>query len=92
MPGSVGQSDIFKVAINADGTFGTPTSLGGGINTEARETFPFVSDDNILFFASDGQLGLGGLDVFSVKMNADGTMSKVYNLGTPVNSPQDDFS
>ena len=92
MPGSVGQSDIFKVAINADGTFGTPTSLGGGINTEARETFPFVSDDNILFFASDGQLGLGGLDVFSVKMKADGTMSKVYNLGTPVNSPQDDFS
>lgn len=92
MPGTVGQSDIFKVAINADGTFGTPTSLGGGINTEARETFPFISDDNILFFASDGQLGLGGLDIFSVKMNQDGSMSKVFNLGTPVNSPQDDFS
>ena len=92
MPGTVGQSDIFKVTINSDGTFGTPTSLGGGINTEARETFPFVSDDNILFFASDGQLGLGGLDVFSVKINADGTMSKVLNLGTPVNSAQDDFA
>ena len=92
MPGTVGQSDIFKVTINSDGSFGTPTSLGGGINTEARETFPFVSDDNILFFASDGQLGLGGLDVFSVKINQDGTMSKVMNLGTPVNSAQDDFA
>ncbi|MFD2909027.1 flagellar motor protein MotB, partial [Flavobacterium ardleyense] len=92
MPGTVGESDIFKVAIKSDGSFGTPEGLKGGINTEARETFPFVSDDNVLFFASDGQLGLGGLDVFSVKINADGTTSKVINLGTPVNSPQDDFA
>lgn len=92
MPGTVGQSDIFKVAINADGSFGTPESLGGGINTEARETFPFVTDENELFFASDGQLGLGGLDIFSVKFNEDGSMSKVFNVGTPVNSSQDDFA
>ena len=92
MPGTVGQSDIFKVAINADGSFGTPESLGGGINTEARETFPFVTDENEIFFASDGQLGLGGLDVFSVKVYEDGTMSKVFNVGSPVNSQQDDFA
>lgn len=92
MPGTVGQSDIFKVAVNTDGSFGTPESLGGGINTEARETFPFVTDENEIFFASDGQLGLGGLDVFSVKVYEDGTMSKVFNVGSPVNSPQDDFA
>ncbi|WP_264547917.1 OmpA family protein [Flavobacterium sp. N2820] len=92
MPGTVGESDIFKVAINADGSFGTPESLGGGINTEARETFPFVTDENEIFFASDGQLGLGGLDIFSVKINEDGSMSKVFNVGAPVNSPQDDFA
>lgn len=92
MPGTVGQSDIFKVAVNADGSFGTPESLGGGINTEARETFPFVTDENEIFFASDGQLGLGGLDVFSVKVYEDGTMSKVLNVGSPVNSSQDDFA
>ncbi|HLO73652.1 MAG TPA: OmpA family protein [Flavobacterium sp.] len=92
MPGTVGQSDIFKVAVNTDGSFGTPESLGGGINTEARETFPFVTDENEIFFASDGQLGLGGLDVFSVKIYEDGTMSKVFNVGSPVNSPQDDFA
>jgi outer membrane protein OmpA-like peptidoglycan-associated protein/tetratricopeptide (TPR) repeat protein len=92
MPGSVGQSDIFKVTINNDGSFGKPESLGGGINTEARETFPFVTDDNEIFFSSDGQLGLGGLDVFSIKIFQDGSMSKVYNVGSPVNSPKDDFS
>ena len=92
MPGTVGQSDIFKVAINADGSFGTPESLGGGINTEARETFPFVTDENEIFFASDGQLGLGGLDVFSLIVYEDGTMSKVFNVGSPVNSQQDDFA
>ena len=92
MPGTVGESHIFKIAINADGSFGKPESLGGGINTEARETFPYVTMDNILFFASDGQLGLGGLDIFTIKFNKDGSMSKIFNVGTPVNSSQDDFA
>jgi outer membrane protein OmpA-like peptidoglycan-associated protein/tetratricopeptide (TPR) repeat protein len=92
MPGSIGQSDIFKVKINEDGSFGTPEVLGGGINTEARETFPYVTEANELFFSSDGQLGLGGLDIFTVKFYDDGTMSKVFNVGSPVNSPKDDFA
>jgi outer membrane protein OmpA-like peptidoglycan-associated protein/tetratricopeptide (TPR) repeat protein len=92
MPGTLGQSDIFKVVINEDGSFGQPENLGPVINTEARETFPFVSDENELFFSSDGQLGLGGLDIFAVKMYENGDLSKVYNLGEPVNGTQDDFS
>lgn len=92
MPGSIGQSDVFKVTINEDGTFGTPENLGKEINTEGRETFPFISDKNELFFASDGHLGLGGLDVFSVKFNDDGTNSAVFNLGDPINSSFDDFA
>jgi outer membrane protein OmpA-like peptidoglycan-associated protein/tetratricopeptide (TPR) repeat protein len=92
MPGTVGLSDIFKVTINGDDTYSTPVNLGNPVNTEGRETFPFVSDNNELYFASDGQLGLGGLDVFVTKMAPDGTMSKVFNLGTPINGPQDDFA
>jgi outer membrane protein OmpA-like peptidoglycan-associated protein/tetratricopeptide (TPR) repeat protein len=92
MPGSLGQSDIFKVKINKDGSFGAPENLGKEINTEARETFPFISDENELLFASDGQLGFGGLDVFAVKINKDGSYSKVLNVGAPVNSSQDDFA
>jgi outer membrane protein OmpA-like peptidoglycan-associated protein/tetratricopeptide (TPR) repeat protein len=92
MPGTLGQSDLFKVTINEDGSFGTPSTLGNTINTEGRETFPFVNDENEIYFASDGHLGLGGLDVFMSKVNEDGTFSAVQNVGADVNSPKDDFA
>lgn len=92
MPGSVGQSDLFKVMINEDGTFGTPENLGNTINTEGRETFPFINDENEIYFASDGHPGLGGLDVFMSKIKEDRSFSEVQNVGADVNSPKDDFA
>ena len=91
MPGSKGMSDIYKVAILSDGNFGTPVNLGDKINTEARETFPFISKNNELYFASDGHPGLGGLDVFVAQLNENGTHGKIKNVGEPVNSNFDDF-
>lgn len=91
MPGTKGQSDIFKVAILENETYGTPVNLGG-INTEGRETFPFISADNELYFASDGHPGLGGLDIFVSKFSNQGEIGKVFNVGEPINSPLDDFS
>ena len=90
-PGTIGQSDLYKVAINSNGTYGKPVNLGSEINTEGRETFPFVTKDNQLYFASDGHPGLGGLDVFTTKINSDGTFDEVENEGAEVNSPKDDF-
>lgn len=92
MPGTLGQSDLFKAAINADGSLGSPVNLGNTINTEGRESFPFISFDNKLYFASDGRPGLGGYDIFISKMEKDGSFKVVENIGAPVNSPQDDFS
>ena len=91
MPGTHGQSDLWKVSINGD-SFGTPVNLGTTINTEGKETFPFVTDENELYFATDGHPGLGGLDIFASKIKADGTFSAPLNVGTPANSPQDDFA
>jgi outer membrane protein OmpA-like peptidoglycan-associated protein len=91
MPGTLGQSDLFKVEINEDGTFGTPMNLGSTINTEGRESFPFVNDENEIYFASDGRPGMGGLDIFVSKINEDGTFNKVENVGSDVNSSKDDF-
>ncbi len=91
MPGTLGLSDLYKVKINEDGTFGEPQNLGSSINTEGRETFPFISGDNELYFASDGRPGLGGLDVFVSKIEEDGTFNDVENVGEPINSKQDDF-
>ena len=92
MPGTLGQSDIFKVQINEDGSFGTPENLGNTINTEGKETFPFVTDENELYFASDGYPGLGGLDIFVSKINPDKTFGEVQNLGDGANSQKDDFA
>lgn len=91
MPGSFGNSDLYKVSIDSNGKFGTPENLGPTINTEGRETFPFVDADNNLFFASDGHPGLGGLDIFEAKTNGN-SFEKPVNVGKPLNSPMDDFS
>ncbi len=90
MPGSIGGADIFYVLINADGSYGDPVNIGSHINTESRETFPFISKNNQLYFSSDGHPGLGGLDVFSTAIEQDN--AKVKNLGLPINGSQDDFT
>ena len=89
-PGSIGESDIWKVAINDDGSFGEPENLGEPINTEGRETFPFVTSNNEIYFASNGHQGLGGLDLFYANLNSSDP--EIINLGEPLNTPQDDFS
>ncbi len=91
MPGTKGQSDIFKCKIDANGNYGTPENLGSKINTEGRESFPFISDENELYFASDGHPGLGGFDIFVSKITKDGFFEKVKNIGEPANSSNDDF-
>lgn len=90
-PGGLGDSDIWKVAIHEDGSLGSPVNLGPNVNTHAKETFPFVSGDNQLYFASTGKVGIGGLDVFVSKIT-DNFYSPAVNVGKPINSPQDDFA
>lgn len=92
MPGTIGQSDLYKVSINANGVFGTPENLGNAINTEGKETYPFVTDENEIYFSSDGHPGLGGLDVFVANIEDNGTIDNVQNIGGDINSPKDDFA
>src|SRR5690606_28227283 len=66
--------------------------MGNKVNTKERETFPFISLNNDLYFASDGRPGLGGLDIYVTKLDAYGTVGDIYNIGEPVNSSDDDFT
>lgn len=91
MPGGYGQSDLYRIEIKEDGTFGEPENLGDKINTPGRESFPFMDTDNVLYFSSDGHLGLGGLDVFYTRESKKG-FPYPTNLGGPVNTKSDDFS
>ncbi|UJH89767.1 OmpA family protein [Antarcticibacterium sp. 1MA-6-2] len=88
MPGSLGSFDIYVVDVNADGTFGTPTNLGPGVNTAHREQFPFISEEDVLYFSSDGHPGFGNLDVY----RTEGDFTEVKNIGTSANSAFDDFA
>ncbi|MDV7391331.1 carboxypeptidase regulatory-like domain-containing protein, partial [Arthrospira platensis SPKY1] len=90
MPGGQGGVDIWKVAVNADGSFGTPENLGAKVNTAADESFPFIADDgSTLYFASKGHAGFGGYDIFMIDLKGK---NEVVNLGVPVNGAQDDFA
>lgn len=90
-PGTLGESDIWYVDILNANEYSKPVNLGPNINTEQRETFPFISDSNILFFSSDGHVGLGGLDIYRVSSGKDFDSGGIVNLGKPINSNQDDF-
>ncbi len=91
MEGTLGESDLWYVDILEGDTYGTPVNLGPSINTEARESFPFISDKNNLYFSSDGRSGLGGFDVYVTPLNNDGKTGTITNLGEPANSNKDDF-
>ena len=91
MPGGKGGSDIYMVAINSDGSLGTPKRLGDNINTEGKELFPYLDSNGTLYFSSNGHMGIGGLDVFYAEAQGDG-FGVVTNLGKGVNSSADDFA
>jgi outer membrane protein OmpA-like peptidoglycan-associated protein len=91
-PGTLGQSDLYRVTIKGNDSYSIPENLGPTINTEGRETFPFISEDNELYFASDGRPGLGGLDVYVSKIENNLDFAAVENVGSPINGPQDDFA
>ncbi|CAM1372671.1 OmpA family protein [Tenacibaculum xiamenense] len=91
MPGGYGETDLYKVSILDNSNYGKPHNLGNLINTEGREMFPFIGSDKQLYFASDGHLGLGALDVFESSLE-DSKYGPPVNLGAPINGPMDDFS
>ena len=90
MPGTLGMSDLWYVNLIGDDIYSKPINLGETVNTVARESFPFISSEDNLYFASDGHKGLGGLDIFIAKLD-HGSVDEIVTFGEPINSPKDDF-
>lgn len=88
-PGGYGGMDLWMVEKKGD-SWSVPINMGDKINTPGNEVFPFMSEDEVLYFASNYHPGYGGLDVFETKSNGLG-WSKPLNVGIPVNSSKDDF-
>jgi hypothetical protein len=101
-----GKTNLFMARKTGDNAWATPIMLPSGINTDKIETHPQLFRDSLLFFASDGHEGLGGLDIFYTKIMIDGDghavsgnsdlsrleFSEPVNLGAPINSSANDFS
>jgi hypothetical protein len=85
-----GQSDIYSIALNSDGSVGLPINLGAKINSEGRESYPFITENNLLIFASDGHPGFGGFDLIALDLTDE--TAPIINLGATINSTEDDFN
>lgn len=88
LPGTVGKADIWKTEL-IDGQWGTPINLGDQVNTIENELFPFIDITGVLYFASEGHSGIGGLDIYKVDLK--GSDLTPQNMGYPVNTKDDDF-
>lgn len=89
---SRGKYDIWYSVIDpARGTYRRPQNAGKQINTEGNEMTPYYdSREQRLYFASDGQVSMGGFDIYS----ADGGPSRytnLKNLGYPINTSADEL-
>ncbi len=88
--GGYGGKDIYVLTKTAEG-WGNPLNLGPNVNTTGEETFPYLAEDGKLYFASNGQMGMGGLDIFSAS-RIKNQWGNVQNLKSPVNSGADDLA
>lgn len=86
--GGLGGTDLY-VSTQTNGTWGEPVNLGERINTEGDEMFPFIDEAGSFYFASNGHMGLGGLDIF--KVDLDQPNANPTNMGYPMNTASDDF-
>lgn len=90
---SYGGMDLYASFKKGEG-WSEPVNLGPGINTEGDELFPFIHEDGTLFFASNGQKTMGGLDIFmatQINFHPDSLWEFPFNIGAPINSSSDDF-
>lgn len=90
-PGGEGKMDLWSAPLDARGLPGQPVNLGPTVNTPEDELSPYYSEKtNILFFSSEGHVGMGGLDIFKAH-GQDSSWREPMNLRPPVNSPKDEL-
>ncbi len=90
-PNGIGGRDIWMVKRgNKTKPWGTAINMGDQINTKGDEMFPFIREDGTLYFASNGHIGMGGLDIFMAKKDDAGKWT-VENMKFPINSAADDY-
>ena len=91
MRGSYGKYDIYVAEIKADGSLGVSKNLGPKVNTKEDELYPNIYNGTLLFFASEGRDGFGGLDLYATQVSYN-SLTPSVNLGSHINSSRDDYA
>jgi len=92
LSGGQGGKDLWYIRQESRTKWSAPINLGPEINTKGDEMFPYVRSNGDLYFASNGHVGMGGLDIFVAKKKGEGKWSNVKNLQSPINSNANDFA
>lgn len=89
--GGVGGYDIYKSIKDENGEWSEPINIGKPINTSGDEKSPFIhTDTRTLYFSSNGRPGIGGYDIYYVKLNNNNEKTEVKNIGYPINTENDE--
>src|SRR5690606_34663575 len=91
MRGGYGQYDIYVAEVNRDGSVGVSKNLGPKVNTKEDELYPNLHNGTLLFFASAGHGGFGGLDLYATQV-VHNSLTQAVNLGGHINSGSDDYA
>ncbi|MEC3966576.1 hypothetical protein [Flagellimonas halotolerans] len=91
MKGTFGKYDIYVADIAADGSLGVSKNLGPKVNTKEDELYPSIYNETLLFFASEGRGGYGGLDLYASQV-VKNTLTTAVNLGAHINSNSDEYA
>jgi outer membrane protein OmpA-like peptidoglycan-associated protein/tetratricopeptide (TPR) repeat protein len=90
--GGYGALDIYVSELSGEGKWGKPYNAGPRLNTMYNENTPYITNEGeLLYFSSQGHTTMGGYDVFSSRLQPDGSWSMPMNLGYPINTPDDDL-
>lgn len=94
MAGGFGGRDLWYTTYDRrSDSWATPINMGAGINTPGNELFPTFAENGDLFYATDGLLGLGGLDIYrATKVGDENKWENPKNLGLPINSEYNDYA
>lgn len=94
VPGGKGGYDLyFSTRKNRDDNWSELKPVKSDINTKGDEVYPVITPDGYLYFSSNGLAGLGGLDIYRVRLSAaiGRKAGSVEHLMYPINSDADDF-
>jgi len=94
LPGTRGGKDIWVTTYNRrEKKWEDPKNLGPLVNTAGDEAYPFAHDDGYLYFSSDGHKGMGGKDIYRIKVDENGMPTgELENMQYPINSNRDDIA